>query len=56
MLVGKTIREAEASLSWREVRWLKGPPRFRCNRPQEEVLRDAVGEVVERAVERLRKG
>lgn len=52
---GKTIREAEASLSWGEVRWLTGAPRFRRNRPPEEVLRDAVGEVVERAVERLGK-
>lgn len=50
---GKTIREAEASLSWGEVRWLTGPPKFRRNRPQEEVLRSAVAEVVERAVERL---
>ena len=45
-----------AAATVRLLRWLKGPPRFRRNRPPEEVLRDAVGEVVERAVERLGKG
>lgn len=50
----KTIREAEASLSWGDVRWLEGPPRFRRHRSPEEVLRSAVSKVVERAVERLK--
>lgn len=53
---GKTVRQAEASLAWWEVRWLEGPPRYRRYRSSGEVLRDAVGKVVERAVERLRKG
>jgi len=50
---GKSIREAEASLSWHEVRWLVGAPHFRRYRSPEEVLRDAAHKVVARAVERL---
>lgn len=53
---GKTVRQAEASLAWWEVRWLEGPARYRRYRSSGEVLRDAVAKVVERAVEQLRKG
>ena len=52
---GNTIQEAEATLAWREARWLQGAPNFRRNRPVEQVLTEAVGEVVRRAVERLRR-
>ena len=51
---GRTIREAEATLTWRQARWLEGAPRFRRNRPPERVLREAAHEVVARAMERLR--
>lgn len=50
---GRTMQEAEASLSWREARWLEGNPKSRRNRPPQEVLREAVHKVVRRAVAKL---
>lgn len=52
---GMTLRESEATLTWREARWLEGGPGYRRNRPTELVLIDVVHAVVERAVMQLRR-
>ena len=51
---GRPLRIAEAEISWREGRWLTGSPRFRRSRPTPSVLRDAVRDLVEKGVRRLK--
>lgn len=50
---GKILQQAEATFSWRDARWLTGPPKSRRVRPVETVLVEAVREVVARAAELL---
>ena len=53
---GRPLRTAEAEISWRQGRWLTGAPRFLRSRPAASVLRDAVRDLVEKGVRRLREG
>ena len=50
---GKAVQKGEAILTWRDAKWLEGAPRSRRNRPAEAVLREAVREAVEIAVDHL---
>ena len=50
---GKAVQKGEAILTWRDAKWLEGAPRFRRNLPAEAVLREAVREAVEIAVDNL---
>lgn len=51
---GKMLRTAEAEISWRQARWLRGAPRFRRAQPTAGVLRETVREGVVEAVRRLK--
>lgn len=53
---GKVMREAKAELDWREVHWRERSFRLGRDRSAEEVLFDAVEEVVRRAVQHLGQG
>lgn len=50
---GKAVQKGEAILTWRDAEWLEGGPRFRRNRPAATVLREAIREAVEIAVDHL---
>lgn len=50
---GQAVKEADAILTWRDAQWLEGAPRYRGNRPAATVLREAVREAVETAIDHL---
>lgn len=53
---GQVLQQENATVLWREVRWLTGSPRNPRNRPVEHSLDEAVQKAVDRAVGRLQTG